>query len=212
MTSKTIQLGSRIRRLRRRAGLTLQTVAEAADVSRSMLSKIETAKSAPSVATLMRIAAALGTSAAAMLARPTDDGTIFTPADRTTRTAMQHSNAGYRFVALAAQRDDKLVQPFIFEARAGQRSPRGRTQPLMHAGEEFVFVLKGRMRYRVGPTQYTLGPGDSLYFDAEQEHELWPLTNTVRFLAMFTESPTSRRLRSRRTDKGMAAPMRGKGV
>jgi quercetin dioxygenase-like cupin family protein len=177
-----------------------------------MLSKIETAKAAPSVATLMRIAAALGTTAAALLEPTTDGGTIFTPADRTTGPAMQRSDAGYRFVTVAAQRDHKLVQPFIFEAAAGQRSPRGRAQPLMHAGEEFVFVLNGRMRYRVGPTQYTLGPGDSLYFDAEQEHELWPLTKTVRFLAVFTEAPAARPPGRRATGKGDSTPSRGKGA
>jgi quercetin dioxygenase-like cupin family protein len=45
------------------------------------------------------------------------------------------------------------------------------------------------MRYTVGGMTYTLGAGDSLYFDAEQGHDLEPLTNTVEFLAIFGERP-----------------------
>ena len=62
-------------------------------------------------------------------------------------------------------------------------------QALKHRGEEFVFVLEGRMKYRVGATEYTLGPQDSLYFDAEEEHDLEPLTKRVRYLAVFHEPP-----------------------
>ena len=80
-----------------------------------------------------------------------------------------------------------MMQPFLFEAEKGQIQ----SGSMSHSGEEFIYVLQGQMRYRVGETTYTLGPGDSLYFDAEEEHDLEPLTATVRYLGLFAPRQNS---------------------
>ncbi len=59
--------------------------------------------------------------------------------------------------------------------------------PLSHSGEEYVYVLEGEMKYRVGAAEYRLRPGDSLYFDAEDEHDFLPITNHVKYLGLFVE-------------------------
>ncbi|AIT23334.1 cupin domain protein [Burkholderia thailandensis E254] len=41
-----------------------------------------------------------------------------------------------------------------------------------HAGDEFVFVLSGQVRYTVGKQDYPLGPGDSLHFNAHERHRV----------------------------------------
>lgn len=176
-------LAARIRRTRRRLGWTLQFVADRCGCTRSLLSKIETGKVVPPVATLMRIASALGVSASALLEQGTAATTVLTRAKEFTEASIR-SEKGYRFAMLAAERSDKLMQPILFEARRGEIT----SQPLTHAGEELVFVVQGRMKYRVGDVEYTLDEGDVLYFDAEQPHELTPLTARVRFLAVFTEA------------------------
>ncbi|MDD5198554.1 MAG: cupin domain-containing protein [Terrimicrobiaceae bacterium] len=96
------------------------------------------------------------------------------------------------------------MQPFIFVAE------RGRIKPgvMAHCGEEFVYVLEGRMRYSVGKITYSLGPGDSLYFSSEEEHDLEPVTAKVKYLAVFVErvqpvkkaSPTTKSRARRRRD------------
>ncbi len=178
----TCGLGARIRRMRRRLGWTLQEVADRCGCTRSLLSKIETGKVVPPVATLMRIAAALGASASALMEEGSAATTVVTRDGDWSRAAIR-SQKGYRFAMLAAGRPDKLMQPILFEARRGEIV----SQPMTHAGEELVFVVLGRMKYRVGDVEYTLREGDSVYFDAEQPHELTPLTARVRFLAVFTE-------------------------
>src|SRR5579862_8827639 len=54
-----LELGQRIRSLRLASGLTLEAVATAAGVSRSLISQVERGRSSPSISTLRRIAAAL---------------------------------------------------------------------------------------------------------------------------------------------------------
>src|SRR5690606_20473416 len=122
--------------------------------------KIETGKTVPPVATLTRIAAALGAPVSAFLDDAQDHGTVVERASGHRPPAMTRTDKGYRFFAFAARRPGKLMQPLLFEARRGGV----RNQALSHSGEEFVFVLEGKMKYRVGNTEYLLGPGDSLYF------------------------------------------------
>jgi len=181
-----MDLGARIRKLRRTQLRTLQEIAAACGCSRSLLSKSETGRSVPPVATLGRIAAALGTDAAGLLAGEGSRSTVLTPRAEAARTLA--TAKGYAFHAFAAGRPAKLMQPFLFVAR------RGRVRPgaLAHPGEEFVHVLAGRMKYRVGRTEHHLGPGDSLYFDAQEDHDLEPLSAEVRFLAVFVEPGAGR--------------------
>ncbi len=48
-------------------------------------------------------------------------------------------------------------------------------------------MLEGEMKYRVGSVEYVLRPGDSLYFDSEDQHDLQPISRRVRYLAVFSE-------------------------
>jgi len=190
-----MQLGERIRRLRLGQRLTLEQVAQACGCTRSLLSKIENGRSTPPLATLMRIAQALGVQPGSLLE---DGGADRTVVDRASERAAQVlTDGGYRYAALAAARGDRRMQPFLFSARRGEV----RRHVLRHPGEEFLFVLEGSMRYRVGGREFHLGPGDALYFDAEEEHALEPLSDEVRYLGVFldpaaaTPPPTPRRRR-----------------
>src|SRR5687767_13724645 len=140
-----MELGSRIRKLRRWQGLTLEQLAGDCGVTKSYLSKIESGSSVPPVATLMRIAHQLKVSVGMLLDEPnTDWRTVYTPA-HDTRDAVRADN-GYQFFTFALQRAAKRMQPLLFEARAGKVRPHA----LRHEGEEFLYVLEGQMRYKVG--------------------------------------------------------------
>ncbi len=178
-----MNIGARIRKLRRRQERTLQSVADSCGFTRSLLSKIENGRSVPPVATLTRIAAALGASTSALLDGAGQVGTVHTPAGELRKRPPVRTDKGYSFFTFAAGRTDKLMQPFLFEVRKGQV----RRHKLSHVGEEFIYVLEGELKYRVGSTEYRLGPGDSLYFDAESEHEVTPVSRRARYLAVFTE-------------------------
>lgn len=179
----TTEIPRRIRQLRHQQKRTLKEIALVCGFTESLLSKIESGKSSPPVATLARIAAALGVGLSDLMDGSQAVTTVFTSADALAQRPVTRTAKGYGFQVLAAERAGKLMQPFHFIAEKGSVKP-GR---LAHSGEEFVYVLEGRMHYRVGPTTYTLGPGDSLYFNAEEEHDLEPITDVVQFLGVFTE-------------------------
>jgi transcriptional regulator with XRE-family HTH domain len=180
-----MEIGARIRKLRRRQNRTLQAVADKCDFTKSLLSKIENGHTVPPVATLTRIAAALGVSTSALLDGAGQSGTVHTPAAEVKKKGLVTTDKGYSFFTFAAARTEKLMQPFLFEVRKGQV----RKHKLTHTGEEFLYVLEGEIKYRVGATEYLLSPGDSLYFDAESEHQVTPVSQRARYLAVFTEPP-----------------------
>lgn len=180
---------TRLRTLRRQQQRTLKDIASRCGFTVSLLSKIESGKTSPPVATLTKIAAALGVNLADLLSDERPATTVHTSAVRLRAQTATRTDKGYGFHLLAAGRAEKAMQPFLFIAERGKVKP----EPMAHAGEEFVYVLAGRMRYRVGATTYTLGPGDSLYFDSAEEHDLEPLSDTVRYLAIFTAPPKKKK-------------------
>jgi mannose-6-phosphate isomerase-like protein (cupin superfamily) len=153
------------------------------------MSKIETGKTNPPVATLTRIAAALGTTVAGLIDEGQARAAAYRPVSNATVTPTEK---GYTFEALAAGRAANRMEPYLFEARRGEV----KASPLQHRGDQWVYVLQGRMHYRVGEVTYRLGPGDSLYFDAAEEHDFEPTTAVVRFVGVFcggsTEGGTTR--------------------
>ena len=179
-----MELGAKIRKLRRRQGRTLQGVAEKCGFTRSLLSKIENGHTVPPVATLTKIAAALGVSTSALLDGAGQTGTVHIPGAERKKKGLVTTAKGYSFFTFAAGRTDKLMQPFLFEVKKGQV----KRHKLSHTGEEFIYVLEGQLKYRVGSTEYLLSPGDSLYFDAESEHEVSPVSRRARYLAVFVEA------------------------
>lgn len=178
------QLPDRIRNLRRLQKRTLKDIADRCGFTVSLLSKIESGKSTPPIATLTRIAQALGVSLGDLVAPSHKKATIHTPASAQV-ASQTRTDKGYLFSLLATERVNKLMQPILFTAARGEVIPGG----LSHTGEEYVYVLEGTMNYRVGSTTYTLRAGDSLYFNAEEEHDLEPVTEVVKFLAVFCERP-----------------------
>lgn len=193
-----MEIGARIRRLRRRQGRTLQAVARSCGFTKSLLSKIENGLSAPPVATLTRIAAALGVGVSALLDDSRTSGPLAASAADVRKAPLVRTDAGYSFFTFAAERAEKLMQPFLFEVRKGQV----KRHRLRHVGEEFVYILSGSIRFRAGRVEYSLGPGDSLYFDSEEEHEVAAVSRVARYLAVFTEPSAAPARRKRRSSRG----------
>jgi len=174
---------SKIRTLRRCQSRTLSDVAGQCGFTVSFLSKIESGKTSPPLATLAKIATALGISLADLIDGSGTGGTVHTTAQKLGARQATRTEKGYSFHMLASERGGKLIQPFLMTAERGKVKP----SILSHRGEEFIYVLAGRMRYRVGDTTYTLGPGDSLYFNSEESHDFSPISKGVRYLAVFAE-------------------------
>ena len=164
-----VELSQRIKQRRLELGLSLEEVSAAAGQTRSWLSKVENFRITPSLPALARVAEALRTPLAALL-----EGLDAKPQLVLTRKGErrviqrdpQNSNIVYQ--ELIRGRANRRMNPFVLEVPAGG----GRTVPRPHEGEEFLTVLRGKVRLEYGNDAYELKEGDSLYFDADTPHRL----------------------------------------
>ncbi|MFH1024192.1 MAG: XRE family transcriptional regulator [Planctomycetota bacterium] len=178
-------VGANIRKIRVRAGRTLTGLARAAGMTKSALSKIETGRISPSIATLLRVADALGVRLTQFLAEPeTVSSCAFTRKGQGRMLTRDGSRFGYSYQALALDMPDKRGEPFLLTIRPGD--PVGKFH---HGGQEFVYMLSGTLAFTVGRACFTLKPGDSLYFDPNQVHTTKVVGRApARFLCVFLQN------------------------
>ncbi|MDR0569043.1 MAG: XRE family transcriptional regulator [Spirochaetaceae bacterium] len=88
----------------------------------------------------------------------------------------------YTYWNLAYNFHRKKAEPFLVEA-----SPDTETKALSlntHPGQEFDYVLEGRLRVSVGGREMELGPGDCIYYDSSEPHGMKAVGGQrARFLA-----------------------------
>lgn len=180
ITANNLKLGTRIKLLRTNQKRTLQEIADNCGLSKSMISKIENNKIIPSVASLVKIAATLGTSISELLQQESCSKTIVT-SQKIAMEKLVKTEKGYMIFPYASEYHDKKMQPFLFVAQKGEIIP----HQLSHEGEEFIFVIEGSMKMQVGEAKYILKSGDGLYFNAMNKHGIIPITDKVIYINIF---------------------------
>lgn len=171
MPSLSEQIGPRIRNARKSRGLTLEALAREAGFTKSYLSKIENARKVPPIASLARICRSLDTKMVDLLdeSAPENDArrrySVVRASERQTVIRGQ-SVFGYDYKSLVHRLPTQHMEPFLFTfpERIGEEVS------FEHEGEEFVFVLSGRVRFFLDGEELILGPGDALYFDSTVRH------------------------------------------
>jgi len=161
-----VDVGERLRDLRRLRRATLKTIADRAGVSESFLSQVERGRASASIASLRRIANALGVSVADLFE---PDGP---PRPRVLRRDERPSLA---FGVLGR----KLLltpQPLQhLEVFVGELDPGGSTGPEPYAhgdSEELFVVIAGAVQLELGGDLHDLEAGDSIDYRSSTPHRI----------------------------------------
>jgi len=164
-------LGEHLKALRAARGMTLDRLAAATGLTKSYLSKIQNSRKLPPIATLSRIAQALGTGIGSFFGDILEarEGASIVRKDERLNVVRGGTAFGYDYVSLAHKRLSKRMEPFVFTFP----SKIDRHVFFDHGGEEFVFILSGKVIFQVGDERWTLKEGDSIYFDAAIPHRGW---------------------------------------
>ncbi|MGI6175084.1 MAG: helix-turn-helix domain-containing protein [Christensenellales bacterium] len=88
----------------------------------------------------------------------------------------------YKYQHLAYTFRDKKGEPFLVTAvyDPEKKLPKLNT----HEGQEFDYVLKGKLRVSVGGREYILCEGDSIYYDSSYPHAMQAVDEDAEFLAV----------------------------
>lgn len=175
-TVEPLNLGARVRELRKARGMTLEQAAVQAGLARSTLSKIENGQMSPTYDALRKLAQGLAISVPQ----------LFTPAARVQvngRLAVTksgqgeaHATATYEHELLAGSLRAKQMLPYRATIRARDMAEFGGW--VRHEGEEFLYVLTGIIRlYTEFYEPVELRRGDSAYYDASMGHNVISLSD-----------------------------------
>lgn len=159
-----VDLGGRIRTLRVARGETLRKLAAQAGVTESFLSQVERGVASPSIASVQRIARALGTSIAELFATDDRAGIIVRAADRR-RVVYQGLGAVDEFLTRAT---DGRLQVIMSTIQPGGGT--GDEAYTHDSDEEVVVVLEGVLDLWVGPEHYRLESGDAVTHSSRVPH------------------------------------------
>ncbi|MEV5902450.1 XRE family transcriptional regulator [Streptomyces sp. NBC_00015] len=151
-----------LRALRRRTALTLEAAARAAGLSAAHLSRLETGQRQPSLPMLLALARIYGTTVSELLGETSADRDAVVRA-----AAMEPTRAG-GWTYWQAGASGRGMQALRVHVPHGSQGDVVR----VHPGEEWLHVLRGRLRLRLGDTTELLGPGDSAHFDSLTPHRL----------------------------------------
>ncbi|MGD8320091.1 MAG: XRE family transcriptional regulator [Gemmatimonadota bacterium] len=160
-----MDVGARLRTLRRRRGWSLRDLARASGLSVNAISRIERNESSPTVASLQRLATALDIPLVELFRITIERSTVLVRATERPHTATE----GVLVESLGTGLPSQKLGPFLMTLTPGVSSG---DEPIVHGGEEFVHCIAGEVEYLVGDEWYLLRQGDSLLFFATQPH-LW---------------------------------------
>lgn len=165
MSQSSLELGRRLKYMRRSAGLSLNVLAERAGCSESAISKIENGKGNPSLNLLHRLTQALDISIGHLFAEDEGQDMVMRQGERPIISTLSPSH-GVSLEALMSEQEKHLLQAHIHivEAKGGSETA------ISHDGEEIGYVLEGELDLTVEGRTVHLKQGDSFFFKSERPH------------------------------------------
>jgi transcriptional regulator with XRE-family HTH domain len=161
-----MEIGSKIKRLRVRLGLTQEELAARTELTKGFISQLERDITSPSIATLMDILEALGTNVSEFFSDREDDGVMTYAADDMFIKADEETGVTIRWLVTNAQRN--ALEPILVTL-----APGASTEPDdPHEGEEFGYVLSGVITLVSGEQKRKVRRGDAFYFRPTGVHYL----------------------------------------
>ncbi|MGW0750128.1 helix-turn-helix domain-containing protein [Streptomyces sp. NPDC002587] len=151
-----------LRDLRRRAGLTLEAAAARARLSPAHLSRLETGRRQPSLPLLLALARTYGTTVSELLGETT---AVADPIVRAGGPGAREADGWTYWQAGGSGRGMQALRVHVPQGSQGELVR-------VHPGEEWLYVLHGRLRLHLGEAEYLLEPGDSAHFDSLTPHRI----------------------------------------
>jgi transcriptional regulator with XRE-family HTH domain len=171
--------GTRLGHLRSARGWTLDELAERTGLSKPFLSRLEAGRRQPSIAVVLTLAHTYGVSVGEMFQETGNsaansglNGDEAEPCVIVRGTKGRRVRGdGLSYLALSNKNRFANLQPMRLTVSAN----RSGDEMYQHEGEEWVYVLSGRLRLALAGRTHELSPGDAAHFDSRLPHRLTAL-------------------------------------
>jgi transcriptional regulator with XRE-family HTH domain len=178
-------IGPRLRALRQRRGDTLSSLAAETGISVSTLSRLESGDRRPTLELLLPLARAHQVPLDELVdAPPTGDPRV--------HLRPRAGRSGTTVVPLTRRPGGIQAYKMVYPPR----TPPGDPEPKVHEGYDWLYVLSGRLRVRLGEHDVVLAPGEVAEFDTRTPHSITnPFDEPAEVLGLF--GPQGERLHVR---------------
>lgn len=158
-----MDIGRRINRLRIKNNMTLDELASRTELTKGFISQLERDLTSPSIATLGDIAGALGITLAQFFQEDPEEKLIFPQSDFFTD---EREGTILHWIVPNAKKN--AMEPLLIEVLPHASS----FEVPPHAGEEFGYVLSGKLRLVINGKELPLKKGQTFYLKGTHSHIL----------------------------------------
>lgn len=176
-----MELGTKIKRLRLQNNLTQEELADRCELTKGYISQLENELTSPSITTLEDILNALGTTFADFFKDEKEEKVVFTEAKFIEKVADTHK---IEWLVPNAQKNE--MEPI----RVTVEPHTTLEEDVPHEGEEFGYVISGRVWLHIGQAAYCVKKGEVFYFTSDKPHRLENRTNEKAVVLWVASPPT----------------------
>lgn len=175
-----MDIGRKLKQLRVRNDLTLEELASRSELTKGFLSQVERNLTSPSVSTLEDILEALGTNLSLFFKESKEEQTVFHEEDF---FVDEQEDYCIHWIIPNAQKNE--MEPILLTL-----NPNSISQAIdPHVGEEFGYVLSGKITLVNGEKEYAVKKGETFYISGKDRHYLKNNTKNEAKVMWITTPP-----------------------
>ena len=157
-------IGTKIRNLRKQNGLTLQELADRTELTKGFLSQLERGQVSTSIATLFDLIECLGTTPAEFFKENGQGQIVYHVGDYFAKTDVNGNRTEWIVPSAQSNQMEPLLVTVMPKQKLEEDSP--------HNGEEFGYVISGRLIVHWGEKKQEVKAGESFYYEADRIHNV----------------------------------------
>jgi quercetin dioxygenase-like cupin family protein/DNA-binding transcriptional regulator YiaG len=181
------QIGRRIQQIREKKGLSIAQLSQLTGFDQEMLKNIESGGVCPQLGTMIKLSKALDSALQRLISTEGENLYVVTRQNErkeiTRSTTKKGQRAAYTYMSLAPEVKGRHMEPLIVELEALPDEERS-----VHEGDEFIYVLQGKVVLDIGDDHFELSPGDSAYYLSTTPHLLTAKGGRAKILAVIYSS------------------------
>ncbi len=162
MESVNALIGKKIRDLRKQYGLTQQELADRAELTKGFISQLERGQVSPSVVSLFDLIECLGTTPGEFFKETGQEQIVFREKDYFTKTQEDGSTCVWVVPSAQSNQMEPLLVTVMPHSMLDTDAP--------HNGEEFGYLMSGRLVLHYGDKKAEVKAGESFYYEADRPH------------------------------------------
>lgn len=163
-----MEIGTKIKSLRLKSNLTQEELADRCELTKGYISQLENDLTNPSIETLNDILVVLGSNLGEFFRNEESTQIVFRKEDYFSK---DYGDSVTTWLVPSAQKN--AMEPIMLEL-TGKGS---KESDMPHEGEEFGYVVKGKIKLIIGNKFFTAEQGETFYYKADRKHSIENLTD-----------------------------------